>query len=81
MSSLLKPDIAPDPRARCQRCGAMSYRRVIARDASGRLVPNDSYRCTGCSLTFKDVRAWHGLPNRTQVGSAPATKDTPSVRG
>jgi len=35
MSNLLKRDIAPDPRAHCYVCGAMSYRRVIARDAAG----------------------------------------------
>jgi len=64
MVNLLKPSIAPDPRSRCQACGAMSYRRVIARDASGRLAPTGRYQCTGCSLTFSDLTAWRGASAR-----------------
>lgn len=64
MVSLLKPNIAPDPRSRCQSCGAMSYRRVIARDTSGRLTATGRYQCTGCSLTFTDLTAWRGASAR-----------------
>ncbi len=65
MSNLLKRDIAPDPRAHCRACGAMSYRRMIARDAAGRLMPNGLYQCTGCSLTFSDPKVWHAVSART----------------
>jgi hypothetical protein len=65
MSNLLKRDIAPDPRAHCRVCGAMSYRRMIARDANGRLTANGLYQCTGCSMTFSDPRAWHMTSGRT----------------
>lgn len=83
MSNLLKPDIAPDPRARCHDCGAMSYRRVIARDAAGRLMPNGLYQCTGCALTFEDPRTWHGLPSRKSVagGTPPVLAPAPPGRG
>jgi len=74
MSNLLKPDIAPDPRARCGACGAMSYRRMIARDAAGRLTPNGLYQCTGCSMTFSDPKAWHA------VGRSPGSAE-PASRG
>ncbi len=73
MSNLLKRDIAPDPRAHCRACGAMSYRRVITRDATGRLKPNGLYQCSGCSLTFSDPKMWRTVPARTLAsGSAAA---------
>ena len=64
MVSLLKPSIAPDPRSRCQACGSTSYRRVIARDAGGRLTATGQYQCAGCSLTFSDLTAWRGAGGR-----------------
>jgi len=76
MSNLLKRDIAPDPRAHCRVCGAMSYRRVIARDAAGRLTANGLYQCTGCSMTFSDPKAWHTVSGRTLTnGGTPASRD------
>lgn len=75
MSNLLKRDIAPDPRAHCRVCGAMSYRRMIARDAAGRLTANGLYQCTGCSMTFSDPKAWHTVSGRTPSSASPESRD------
>ncbi|HSV54146.1 MAG TPA: hypothetical protein VLJ57_18655, partial [Burkholderiaceae bacterium] len=45
---------------KCRRCGTTSYQPVIARDASGALMPTGMYRCTGCRVTFSDLREWWG---------------------
>lgn len=37
--------------------GATSYRKVIARDASGAMRPMERLRCTGCEREFLDVQA------------------------
>ena len=70
-TSLLRSNIAPDPRARCRVCGTTAYRKVIARDAAGRLTPNGLYQCTGCPLQFKTLSEWRGVPGRTLYGAAP----------
>jgi hypothetical protein len=61
---LLRSDIAPDPRSRCKECGSTAYRKVIARDAQGRLTPNGMYQCCGCPLQFKSLAEWRGVPAR-----------------
>jgi hypothetical protein len=61
---LLRSDIAPDPRTRCRACGTTAYRKVIARDAQGRLTANGMYQCTGCPLQFKSLNEWRGTPGR-----------------
>lgn len=45
---------------KCGRCGATNYQPVIGRDASGALKPTGVYRCTGCKMTFTELRAWWG---------------------
>jgi hypothetical protein len=62
--NLLRSDIAPDPRTRCRACGTTAYRKVIARDAEGRLTANGMYQCTGCPLQFKTLNEWRGSPGR-----------------
>lgn len=48
----------PVPLNACRMCGATSYRRVLARDAEGKLSPNGLYQCSGCSVVFADPQAW-----------------------
>jgi DNA-directed RNA polymerase subunit RPC12/RpoP len=45
---------------KCGHCGATSYRPVIDRDSTGALTPSGVYRCTGCRVTFEDLRDWWG---------------------
>lgn len=55
---------SPSPKNFCGICGATSYRKVIARDASGAMRPMERLRCTGCEREFADVQAWRqGLPS------------------
>jgi hypothetical protein len=61
---LLRSDIAPDARSRCAACGSTAYRKVIARDAQGRLTANGMYQCCGCPLQFKALSEWRGQPRR-----------------
>jgi hypothetical protein len=72
-TNLLRSDIAPDPRTRCRACGSTAYRKVIARDAQGRLTANGMYQCCGCPLQFKTLNEWRGLPGRsaTFLGALP----------
>jgi len=65
--NLLRSDIAPDPRTRCRACGTTAYRKVIARDAQGRLTANGMYQCTGCPLQFKTLNEWRGSPGRSST--------------
>ncbi len=61
----------PSPRNFCGICGATSYRKVIARDASGAMRPIERLRCTGCEREFLDVQAWRlGGPS---VSASPET--------
>lgn len=62
--NLLRSDIAPDPRTRCKACGSTAYRKVIARDAQGRLTANGMYQCCGCPQQFKTLAEWRGVPGR-----------------
>ncbi|WP_394789712.1 hypothetical protein [Rhodoferax sp.] len=55
---------------KCSRCGATSYQPVIARDASGALMPTGVFRCTGCRVTFTDARDWWGHPGASSTPSA-----------
>lgn len=79
MPSLLKPNIAPDPRSRCRSCGATSYRPVIARDVSGRLTATALYQCAGCSRTFRDLTAWRGDGTRLPARDSPGDDAPRSV--
>jgi hypothetical protein len=68
-----KSDVAPNPRASCRECGAVAYRPVIARDATGRLTASGLYQCTGCKLRFRDLNDWrelHGHPPNGNASSA-----------
>ena len=42
----------------CRLCGATSYRRVISRDADGRMTPSGLFQCSGCSVVFADPVSW-----------------------
>jgi hypothetical protein len=42
----------------CRKCGATSYRRVIARDGAGAMRPTGLYQCSHCSVVFTDAKAW-----------------------
>lgn len=54
---------SPSPKNFCGICSATSYRKVIARDASGAMRTMERLRCTGCEREFADVHAWRqGLP-------------------
>ncbi|MGM9428392.1 hypothetical protein [Hydrogenophaga sp. MI9] len=46
------------PANACRRCGATAYKPVIARDASGAMMPSGTYRCVGCKLEFNTVDQW-----------------------
>lgn len=53
----------PSPRNCCEICSATSYRKVIARDASGAMRTTERLRCTGCEREFQDVQSWRqGMP-------------------
>ncbi|WP_235516106.1 hypothetical protein [Acidovorax sp. Root219] len=53
----------PSPRNCCGICRATSYRKVIARDASGAMRTTEWLRCTGCEREFLDVQSWRqGVP-------------------
>lgn len=53
----------PSPRNCCGICRATSYRKVIARDASGAMRTTERLRCTGCEREFQDVQSWRdGVP-------------------
>ena len=55
--------VSPSPRNFCGICGATSYRKVIARDASGAMRPTNRLRCIGCEREFLDVQSWRqGTP-------------------
>ena len=50
------------PANACRRCGSTAYKPVIARDASGAMTPNGTYRCVGCKLEFNTIDQWRGSP-------------------
>lgn len=47
-----------NPIHRCGKCGATSYRRVVARDEHGSMRATDQYLCSGCALVFADPKSW-----------------------
>jgi hypothetical protein len=57
----------PSPRNCCGICGATSYRKVIARDASGALRNTERLRCTGCEREFLNVQSWRQGVQRVDV--------------
>jgi len=55
--------VSPSPRNFCGIYGATSYRKVIARDASGAMRPTSRLRCIGYEREFLDVQSWRqGAP-------------------
>ncbi len=42
----------------CHRCGATSYRPVIARAADGAMRPNGQFMCVRCKLLFTTLTQW-----------------------
>ncbi len=42
----------------CHRCGATSYRPVIARAPDGGMRPNGQYMCVRCKLLFTTLTQW-----------------------
>lgn len=49
------------PRYACHRCGATSYRTLMARGLDGAMRPSGRHACTGCRLEFGHVSEWMGL--------------------
>lgn len=56
---------AARPSNSCHRCGAISYRQVIARDETGVMRNSGFYLCTQCKFEFSDVKAWRDGPSTT----------------
>lgn len=46
------------PRYACHRCGATSYRALMARGADGAMRASGRHACTGCRLEFDLVAQW-----------------------
>jgi len=43
---------------KCVQCGSTSYKPIIKRDDQGVMRPSGEFRCTGCSLIFKNIDEW-----------------------
>jgi len=57
------PDMDTDghpPRYACHRCGATSYRALVARGLDGAMRPSGRHACSGCRLEFGHVAEWMG---------------------
>lgn len=57
------PEMSPDihevrARNRCHKCGATSYKTLIARDAAGAMRPSGRFQCVQCRLEFSLVSQW-----------------------
>lgn len=50
--------VSPSRKNCCGICSATSYRKVIARNASGAMRTTQRLRCTGCEREFLDVQSW-----------------------
>lgn len=44
----------------CGRCGATSYKTLIARDDSGVMRANGQYQCVQCRRVFSSLGEWRG---------------------
>lgn len=42
----------------CGRCGATSYKPVMARDASGVMRDCGQYQCVQCKRVFRSLQEW-----------------------
>jgi ribosomal protein S27AE len=67
MSSVLSRHAAQNQAARdqvgrgqnaCGRCGATSYKSLMARDASGAMRASGRYQCVQCQRVFASVQDW-----------------------
>lgn len=63
----------------CRLCGATSYRRVISRDADGRMVASGLYQCSGCSAVFADPKAWREGGDELPPPAGPVRPLTPAA--
>jgi hypothetical protein len=73
------------PQNACRTCGATNYRRVVERDAQGKLRSTGLYQCSGCSVVFADPKAWRdggadtAMPNSARCAAPrPAEVSTSS---
>jgi DNA-directed RNA polymerase subunit RPC12/RpoP len=48
------------PANSCRHCGSTNYHRLFARDGTGALRPNGTYKCSGCKLNFTQFSEWRG---------------------
>lgn len=58
----------------CGRCGATSYKSIMARDASGVMRASGRYQCVQCRRVFETVQDWkqaETLPNSDAVSGRP----------
>ena len=49
------------PANSCRHCGSTNYHRLFARDGTGALRPNGTYKCSGCKLKFRQFSEWRGV--------------------
>lgn len=63
----------------CRLCGATSYRRVISRDADGRMAASGLYQCSGCSAVFADPKAWREGGDELPPTAGPVRPLTPTA--
>ncbi len=47
----------------CYLCGSTSYRSVFDRNGAGAIRATSLYRCSGCTLTFRDPKDWRVAPS------------------
>ncbi|MFZ2649477.1 MAG: hypothetical protein WA210_05165, partial [Burkholderiaceae bacterium] len=47
----------------CRLCGATSYRNIFDRNGAGAIRATSMYRCSGCTLTFQNLKEWRIAPN------------------
>ncbi len=60
------------PRYACHRCGATSYRALMARGTDGAMRASGRHACTGCRFEFEHVSDWTGARMETSSADAAA---------
>jgi hypothetical protein len=58
------------PRNSCRVCAATSYRPVIARGDDGAMRATGQYKCSKCSVLFRDLSDWRDGAGDDDAGSA-----------